>query len=60
MLKNNMHGINWVHGFIKRGKLIQRKSDNVKAAWAEVNEEMINNYFNKLELPSEGIPATNI
>ena len=55
-----MHGINWVHGFIKRGKLIQRKSDNVKAAWAEVNEEMINNYFNKLELPSEGIPATNI
>ena len=58
--KNNMPGIDWVLGFLKRNQLTQRISDNVKAARAEVNEDIINNYFNELEWPLEGIPATHI
>ena len=60
VFKNNMPGIDWVLGFIKRNQLKQRISDNVKAARAEVNEDIINNYFNKIELSLEGIPATHI
>ena len=58
--KDNMPGIDWVQGFIKRNQLTQRLSDNVKAARAEVNEEIINNYFNQLELSLDGIPASHI
>ena len=55
--KNNMPGIDWVRGFIKRNHLTQRISDNVNA---EVNEDIINNYFNELESSLDGIPATHI
>ena len=58
--KNNVSCIDWVLGFVKRNQLTQRISDNVKAARAEVNEDIINNYFNELELSLEGIPATHI
>ena len=57
--KINLPGVDWVRGFIKRNHLTQRISD-VKAAQAEVNEDIINNYFNELELSLEGIPATHI
>ena len=57
--KDNMSGIDWVQGFVKRNQLTQRVSDNVKAARAEVNEE-INNYFNQLESALDGIPASHI
>ena len=55
-----MPGIDWVHGFIKRNHLTQRISDNVKAAGAEVNKDIINNYFNELESSLDGIPATHV
>ena len=55
--KNNMPGIDWVRGFIKRNHLTQRISGNVNA---EVNEDIINNYFNELESSLDGIPATHI
>ena len=60
VFKNNMPVIDWDRGLIKRSQLKQRISDNVKAAWAEVNEDIINNYFNELESSLEGIPATHI
>ena len=60
VFKNNMPGIDWVRGFIKRNQLTQRISENVKAARAEVNQDIINNYFNELESSLDGIPATHI
>ena len=60
VFKNTMPGIDWICGFIKRNQLTQRISDNVKAAQAEVNEDIINNYFNELELSLDGISATHI
>ena len=60
VFKNNMPGIDWVRGFIKRNQLTQSISDNVKAARAEVNQDLINNYFNELESSLDGIPATHI
>ena len=57
--KNNMPGMDWVCDFIKRNHLTQRISDNVKAARAEVNIDIINNYFNELGLSLDGIPATH-
>ena len=32
----------------------------MKAVQTEVNEDIINNYFNELELLFEGIPTTHI
>ena len=58
--KDNMPGIDWVRGFIKRNQLTQSISDNVKAARAEVSEEIINNYFNELDSSLDGIPASHI
>ena len=55
-----MPGIDWICGFIKRNQLTQRISDKVKAAQAEVNQDIINNYFNELELSLDGISATHI
>ena len=60
VFKNNMPGIDWLCGFIKRNLLTQRISNNVKAVQAEVNGDIINNYFNELELSLDGIPATHI
>ena len=58
--KDNMPGIDWVQGLVKRNRLTQRVSDNVKAARADVNEEIISNYFNQLESSLDGIPASHI
>ena len=38
-------GINWLNGFMKQNNLTKRMTDNVKAARAEVNAEVLNNYF---------------
>ena len=55
-----MPGIDWVRGFMKRHQLIQRISDNVNTARSEVNEVIVNNYFNEIEPSLERILATNI
>ena len=51
--------MDWVCDFIKRNHLTQRISDNVKATRAEVNIDIINDYFNELGLSLDGIPATH-
>ena len=55
-----MPGIDWVRGFTKRHQLTQRISDNVNTARSEVNEVIINNYFNEIEPSLERILATHI
>ena len=58
--KENMPGNDWLHGFVKRHNLTKRITDNVKAARAEVNHEVINNYFDNLEEWIKDIPPENI
>ena len=60
VFKNNMPGIDWVHGFMKKTHLTQRISNNMKAVRTEVNGDIINNYFNELELSLDGIPAPHM
>ena len=58
--KENMPGNDWLHGFVKRHNLTKRITDNVKAARAEVNHEVINNYFDNLEEWIKDVPPENI
>ena len=58
--KENMPGNYWLCGFVKRHNLTKRITDNVKAARAEVNHEVINNYFHNLEEWIKDIPPENI
>ena len=44
-----MPGPDWVRGFIKCHKVTKRLTDNVKAARAEVTQEVLMDYFNNLE-----------
>ena len=53
-------GIDWLNGFMKWHNLTKRITDNVKAAHAEVNAEVINNYFDCLEETLNNIPPSNI
>ena len=47
--KNNFPGPDWLQGFIKHHRLTKRiTTDSVKASRAEVNEDVINDYFNDL------------
>ena len=55
-----MPGNYWLCGFVKRHNLTKRITDNVKAARAEVNHEVINNYFDNLEEWIKDIPPENI
>ena len=45
---------------MKRHNLTTRITDNVKATRAEVNAEVINNYFDRLEETLNNIPPLNI
>ena len=45
---------------MKRHNLTTRITDNVKATRAEVNAEVINNYFDRLEETLNNIPPPNI
>ena len=46
----------WLRGFVKRHDLTKCITDNVKAARAEVNHEVINNYFDNFEEWIKDIP----
>ena len=47
--KNNFRGTEWVRNFIQCHKLSKCIADNVKSSRAEVNEDVINAYFDNLE-----------
>ena len=55
-----MPGVEWFCSFIKRNNLAKRIVDNVKAARAEISEEIISTYFDNLEQSLNEIPPENI
>jgi len=57
---DNFPGPDWLRGFMKRHNLTKRITDNVKAARAEVNSEVINKYFDHLEESIKDLPPSNI
>ena len=52
-------GIDWLNGFMNHN-LTKRITDNVKAARADANTEVLNNYFDRLEETLNNIPPSNI
>ena len=56
--RRNMLGNDWLHGFIKCHNLTKRITDNVKAARAAVNHEIINSCFDYLEQWLKDVPST--
>ena len=46
--------------FVKRHNLTKLTADNAKAARAEVNHEVINNYFDNLKEWIKDIPPENV
>ena len=57
---DNLPGIDWVRSFMKRHQLTKRVADNVKSNRALVNSDVINSYFDNLEVELRGIPPENI
>ena len=57
---NNFPGYDWVQSFVKRHKLTKRITDNVKAAKAEVNREIMNMYFDRIEKWLHRLPPERI
>ena len=57
--RNNIPGEDWMTSFMKRHNLTKRVADNLKAARAEVNRQIINDFFDRagkwLNLPPERI-----
>lgn len=59
---NNMPGPDFVHSFLERNKkeLSARMCQNIKRLRAAINEETINDYFDRLATELKDIPASNI
>ena len=55
-----MPGVEWFCLFIKRNNLAKRIVDNVKAARAEISEEIISTYFDNLEQSLNEILPENV
>ena len=56
---SNFSGEDWLKGFINCHQLITRLTDNVKSARVEINADAINEYFDQLGIPMEGINLEN-
>ena len=55
-----MPGVEWFCLFIKRNNLAKRIVDNVKAARADISEEIISTYFDNLEQSLNEILPENV
>lgn len=60
--KNNLPGKDWVLSFLKRHRkeLSARISNNIKRARASVSTDMINQYFDNLEVTLSGVQPNSI
>lgn len=59
--KNNLPGSDWVKTFLMRHpQLSQRMAQNITHSRAAIDEQVINNFFDNLEVELQGIPASNI
>ena len=57
---NNLPGIGWLRGFIKRHNLVTRFADNVTPAKFEIDEALLNTFFDRLSETLHGVPPDNI
>jgi len=58
--KNNYPSKDWLKSFVSRHSVTFRRADNVKPARAEVDADMVNNFFDELEQTIAGVPAANV
>lgn len=60
--KNNMPGVDFVRSFLRRhdSKISMRFGQNIKRSRAAVSPEIIESYFNELEISLQGVPSANI
>ena len=58
--KNNYPSKDWLKSFVSRHSLTFRRANNVKPARAEVDADMVNNFFDELEQTIGGVPAANV
>lgn len=59
---NNYPGKEWAHSFLKRYKslLSHRVARNITHGRAEINETIVNEFFDNFQKETEGVPDTNI
>lgn len=62
MFTENLPGSDWVHSFLRRHKqdLSVRLAEKMKRCRTELNEELINSYFNEPEMTLADVPPTNL
>ena len=58
--KEILLGIDWQNNFMKRHNLKQRISDNAKIRQAEINFQIISQYFHNLETTMENVKPYNM
>jgi hypothetical protein len=58
--KNNIPGDDWATSFMKRWKLTNRVTTNIRRKRAKLAKEELETYFNNIEKEVEGIPPSNI
>ena len=58
--KNNVPGDDWIRGFIKRRKLTNRLTSNIKRSRAGITKSSLERYFNNLKKELDGVPPGNI
>jgi hypothetical protein len=55
-----MPGVDWVHTFLKRHQGELRLAENMKRSRPAVSSETIKEYFENLEVTTEGVPPKNV
>ncbi|XP_046394382.1 uncharacterized protein LOC124162069 [Ischnura elegans] len=61
VFKDNFPGMEWVRGFLsRRRELTVRLGENIKRVRAAVTREVLEKYFNNLEVVLNGVPPENI
>lgn len=58
---NNLPGIDWFYGFLRRNNaLTQRLAQNIKRCRANITREIVTNYFDNLRKILEDVPPSHI
>ena len=58
--RENLPGVDWLRAFVKRHCLVYRLADNVTPSKFEVDEPLLNSFFDCLSETVEGVPPENI
>ena len=60
IFRDNLPGIDWLKGFMKRHNLTLRQADKVKPKRYEVTEESVNSFYSELTEALQDVPMSNI